>query len=59
MKKKNITIVGLGYVGLVTAVCFSNIGYNVVGLDISKEKVKKLNDGMIDFYEPELKVDCQ
>lgn len=55
MKKKNITIVGLGYVGLVTAVCFSNMGYNVVGLDISKEKVKKLNEGMIDFYEPELK----
>lgn len=51
----NITIVGLGYVGLVTAVCFSNMGYHVIGLDISKDKVEKLKKGIIDFYEPGLK----
>lgn len=51
---KNITVVGLGYVGLVTAVCFANMGYNVIGIDKEKKKIEKLNKNIIDFYEPYL-----
>lgn len=54
-KSKNITVVGLGYVGLVTAICFVNMGSNVIGFDKSKEKIENLNKNIIDFYEPNLK----
>ncbi len=49
-----ITIVGTGYVGLVTGVCLSDLGNDVICVDIDKEKVKKLNEGIPTIYEPGL-----
>ncbi len=37
---KNITVVGVGYVGLVTGVCFADLGNRVIGLDINAERIE-------------------
>ena len=50
----NITIIGTGYVGLVTGVCLSNVGNKVVCLDIDKKKIDFLNQGKSPIYEPGL-----
>lgn len=50
----NVTIVGSGYVGLVTGACFSEVGIDVVCVDVDKEKVQNLNNGIIPIYEPGL-----
>ena len=44
-KKSEITIVGLGYVGLPLALSFCEAGYKVIGIDIDEEKTKKINSG--------------
>ncbi|HEY5919782.1 MAG TPA: NAD(P)-binding domain-containing protein, partial [Chryseolinea sp.] len=49
-----IAVVGTGYVGLVTGTCFAETGNTVTCVDIDKEKVKKLQDGVITIYEPGL-----
>jgi UDPglucose 6-dehydrogenase len=49
-----ISVVGTGYVGLVTATCFAEMGHDVIGVDIDKEKVEKLNKGECPLYEPGL-----
>jgi len=49
-----LTIVGTGYVGLVTGACFADTGNHVVGLDIDAEKVRKLSEGHCPIYEPGL-----
>jgi len=49
-----ISVFGTGYVGLATGVCFADMGYSVVGLDIDPEKVKKLNQGIPTIFEPGL-----
>ncbi len=49
-----ITVVGTGYVGLVTGTCFAETGNDVVCVDIDKTKVDKLLNGQITIYEPGL-----
>ena len=51
---KQISIIGLGYVGLVTALCLASKGYMVRGVDTSPEIVKSLNHNKIPFHEPQL-----
>jgi UDPglucose 6-dehydrogenase len=50
----NIAIIGAGYVGLVTGVCFAHIGHHVICVDNNKEKIKRLRAGHIPIYEPGL-----
>lgn len=46
-----IAVAGVGYVGLVTAVTLADIGHNVICLDIDKNKLKMLNEGVSPIYE--------
>ncbi len=49
-----ITVIGTGYVGLITATCFAELGNHVIGVDVDIEKLKKLRNGESPIYEPGL-----
>ena len=53
---KRIAVIGTGYVGLVTGTCFAETGNQVICVDINKEKVNQLRNGVIPIYEPHLDV---
>src|SRR5262245_32285057 len=50
----NITVIGTGYVGLVTGACLADAGNNVFCLDVDEQKIAKLNEGQIPIFEPGL-----
>ena len=50
----NITMVGTGYVGLVSGTCFSEFGFNVCCVDKDPEKISNLNEDIVPIYEPGL-----
>jgi UDPglucose 6-dehydrogenase len=50
----NIAVIGAGYVGLVTAACFANLGHRVINIDNDRRKLALLRKGKPHFYEPGL-----
>ncbi|HEY83008.1 MAG TPA: UDP-glucose/GDP-mannose dehydrogenase family protein [Dehalococcoidia bacterium] len=50
----NVCIIGSGHVGLVTGACLADLGNKVICMDDDKGKIKRLKEGVIPFYEPEL-----
>jgi UDPglucose 6-dehydrogenase len=50
-----ITVIGSGYVGLVSGICFAKLGHDVACIDKDSAKISKLNSGVIPIFEPGLK----
>jgi UDPglucose 6-dehydrogenase len=50
----NIAVIGSGYLGLVSGTCFAEVGNKVICVDISEEKIEKLENGIIPIFEPGL-----
>jgi len=51
---KQICVVGVGYVGLVTGACFADLGNKVVALDVDQKRIDNLKKGIMPIYEPGL-----
>jgi UDPglucose 6-dehydrogenase len=49
-----IAMIGTGYVGLVSGICFSDFGYDVVCVDKDPAKIEQLNAGHVPIFEPGL-----
>ena len=51
---KQICVVGVGYVGLVTGACFADLGNKVIALDVNEKRIENLKKGVMPIYEPVL-----
>jgi UDPglucose 6-dehydrogenase len=51
---RNICVIGVGYVGLVTGTCFADLGHQVSCVDVDEAKIEKLQAGVMPIYEPGL-----
>ena len=54
MEAAPIGVVGTGYVGLVSAVCFAHLGHDVVCMDVDEAKIARLERGEVPIFEPGL-----
>lgn len=54
VKLMNITVIGTGYVGLVTGACFSKMGNKVFCVDVDESKIEGLKNGILPIFEPNL-----
>ncbi len=51
---KQICVIGVGYVGLVTGACFADLGNEVIALDVNEQRIQNLNKGVMPIFEPGL-----
>ncbi len=51
---KQICVIGVGYVGIVTGACFADLGNKVIALDVDEKKIANLRKGIMPIYEPGL-----
>ncbi len=49
-----ITVIGTGFVGVVSAAVYASFGHSVIGLDVDERKIEALRKGKVPFYEPQL-----
>jgi UDPglucose 6-dehydrogenase len=52
--RPRLTFLGTGYLGATYAICFAELGYEVIGFDIDEAKIAKLSGGAVPFHEPGL-----
>ena len=50
-----ITVIGSGYVGLVSGICFAKLGHEITCVDSDESKISRLKSGIIPIFEPGLK----
>ena len=50
----NITVIGCGYVGLVSGTCLAALGHHIIAVDVDKARVESLRQGKVPIYEPGL-----
>jgi UDPglucose 6-dehydrogenase len=50
----NLTVIGTGFVGVVSAAVYASFGHQVIGLDVDKRKIESLKQSIVPFFEPNL-----